>query len=133
MTNRNSHDYKTAHHCARAGMAWEMLKHSLSGRAMRYLVGMMAEMEPDGRWRRPPESPDTFTGQSKSVRLAARKELMEVGLLYRDPHDPLAWHLHPHLWFSGSERQLARHLAEYKRLARKPQRAPRFQHEPRAS
>ena len=133
MKLRNRESYKTEWHNAHLGMALAMARHQLSGRACQFLLALLGEMEDSGRWRQPPESPAAFTRQSKSVRLQARKELMRCGLIFRDGSDPLSWWIHPACWFTGSQRQYLRHVAEYKRLARKPQRAPRFQHEPRAS
>jgi len=129
----NDEGCKTPRHDARKGLALMMLRHRLSGRAMKLITAIMAQTESDGRWRQPLENATTYTGQSPSTATQARAELIRCGLICRDPHDPLSWWLAPEVWFTGSQRQLARHRERFQKLASKPQRSKRFQGEVLAS
>ncbi len=111
----NRVEYKTQTHSSRMGMATMMRKHNLSNRALRLLVAMLAEADGDGCYSRHLSYAADWSEQSDDTIRHALKELMQKGLVCKHPTYPRGYLLDPETWFSGSKRQLSRHVRMFER------------------
>ena len=111
----NRVEYKTQTHSSRMGLATALRRHSLSNRALRLLVAMLAEADGDGCYSRHLSYAEDWTGQGTDTTRAALRELLRSGLVMRHPILPRGYLIDPTCWFSGSTRQLSRRVRQFER------------------
>ena len=112
---KESSAYRTETHNSRYGLAAMMRKHNLSSRAVKLIIGMLAEADADGVFSRPLAYATDWSQQSDDTARHALKELIQKGLVCKHPILPRAYLLDPETWFSGSTRQLSRHVRAFER------------------
>ena len=107
--------YRTEYHNSRAGLAHALRRHSLSNRAARLLIGLLGECDENGVFHKHLSYAADWSEQSDDTIRSGLKELLRSGLVCKHPVFPRAYCLDPSLWFSGSKRQLARHIRMFER------------------
>ncbi len=107
--------YKSEFHSSRVGLVHALRRHSLSNRALRLLTALLGEADDDGIFHKHLSYATDWSTQSDDTARHALKELIQKGLVCKHPTFPRAYAIDPELWFSGSKRQLSRHVRLFER------------------